>query len=57
MRKLVKWARTKKLDRLYGDVLDHNHPMLQLAQSLNFKRMREDDTPGLVRMVLDLNES
>lgn len=57
MRKLVKWARTKKLDRLYGDVLDHNHPMLQLAQSLNFKRQREDDTPGLVRMVLDLNES
>ena len=30
--------------------------MLQLAQSLNFKRQREDDTPGLVRMVLDLNE-
>ena len=57
MRKLVKWARTKKLDRLYGDVLDHNHPMLQLAQSLNFKRQREEDTPGLVRMVLDLNES
>ncbi len=57
MRKLVKWARTKKLDRLYGDVLDHNHPMLQLAQSLGFKRMRENDAPGLVRVVLDLNES
>lgn len=56
MRKLVKWAKTKKLDRLYGDVLDHNHPMLQLAQSLGFKRMREDDAPGLVRVVLDLNE-
>ena len=56
MRKLVKWARTKKLDRLYGDVLDHNHPMLQLAESLGFKRIREDDSPGLVRVVLDLNE-
>mgnify|MGYP003445054865 FL=1 len=56
MRKLVKWAKTKKLDRLYGDVLDHNHPMLQLAQSLGFKRVREHDAPGLVRVVLDLNE-
>ena len=56
MRKLVKWAKTKKLDRLYGDVLDHNHAMLQLAQSLGFKRVREHDAPGLVRVVLDLNE-
>ncbi len=56
MRRLVKWARTKKLDRLYGDVLDHNQPMLQLAESLAFKRQREDDTPGLVRVVLDLND-
>ena len=28
MRKLAKWARSKKLDRLYGDVLDTNQPML-----------------------------
>ena len=56
MRRLVKWAKTKKLDRLYGDVLDYNQPMLQLAESLGFKRQREDDTPGLVRVVLDLND-
>ncbi|HZF98661.1 MAG TPA: GNAT family N-acetyltransferase [Pseudoxanthomonas sp.] len=56
MRRLVKWAKTKKLDRLYGDVLDHNQPMLQLAQSLGFQRMREHETRGLVRVVLDLNE-
>lgn len=56
MRKLVKWARTKKLDRLYGDVMDHNHPMLLLADSLGFKRIHEENTPGLVRVVLDLNE-
>ncbi|WP_454831590.1 N-acetyltransferase family protein [Pseudoxanthomonas wuyuanensis] len=55
MRKLVKWAKSKKLDRLYGDVLDSNLPMLQLAQSLGFNRVRELDTPGLVRVVLDLN--
>ncbi len=57
MRRLVKWARSKKLDRLYGDVLDSNLPMLQLAQSLGFKQVREADAaPGLVRVVLDLNE-
>ena len=46
MRKLAKWARSKKLDRLYGDVLDSNEPMLQLAQSLGFKRVREAAGPG-----------
>ncbi|CAN7401469.1 GNAT family N-acetyltransferase [Pseudoxanthomonas sp. LjRoot143] len=56
MRKLAKWARSKKLDRLYGDVLDTNQPMLALAQSLGFKRVRENDGSGLVRVVLDLNE-
>ncbi len=56
MRKLVKWARRRKLDRLYGDVLDHNLPMLKLADSLGFKRHREPDSHGLVRVVLDLND-
>ena len=57
MRKLVKWAKTKKLDRLYGDVLDHNHAMLQLAQSLGFERVdnHPDAANGLVRMVLELD--
>ena len=31
-------------------------PMLALAQSLGFKRVREGDGSGLVRVVLDLNE-
>lgn len=53
MRRLVRWAKGKKLHRLYGDVLEHNHPMLALAQSLDFRR-EASDTPGLVRVVLDL---
>ena len=57
MRKLVKWARGKYLDRLYGHVAEDNVPMMQLAQSLGFTRV---DTPGsddsgLVRMVLELD--
>jgi len=56
MRRLVRWARGKKLDRLYGDVLEHNQAMLTLAQSLGFRR-EASDTPGLVRVVLDLRPS
>jgi len=54
MRKLVKWARRKYLDRLYGDVLKSNEPMLQLAQSLGFKPQPHPDSPDLLRMVLEL---
>lgn len=56
MRRLVRWARGKKLDHLYGDVLEHNQAMLTLAQSLGFRR-EASDAPGLVRVVLDLRPS
>ncbi|WP_411834515.1 N-acetyltransferase family protein [Pseudoxanthomonas mexicana] len=55
MRRLVKWSRSKKLDGLYGDVLDSNEPMLQLARSLGFAQRPQAGAPGLVRVVLDLN--
>lgn len=54
MRRLVRWARGKKADRIYGDVLELNQPMLTLAQSLGFHREASDD-PGMVRVVLDLH--
>jgi len=54
MRRLVRWARGKKLERLYGEVLESNQPMLSLADSLGFRR-ESSDTPGLVRVVLDLD--
>lgn len=53
MRRLVRWAKGKKLERLYGDVLESNHAMLSLVQSLGFRR-EHGDMPGLVRVVLDL---
>ena len=56
MRRLVRWAKGKKLDSLYGDVLEHNHPMLSLVQSIGFRR-EHSQTPGLVRVVLDLRAS
>src|SRR3546814_4888908 len=53
MRRLVRWARGKKLERMYGDVLESNQPMLSLADSLGLRRAATD-TPGLVRVVLGL---
>ena len=53
MRRLVRWARGKKLERLYGDVLANNQPMLMLAQSLGF-HSEATEAPGMVRVVLDL---
>jgi len=54
MTRLVKWAKGKKLNRLYGDVLENNGPMLSLAQSLGFQREFQQDSPGLVRVTLEL---
>jgi RimJ/RimL family protein N-acetyltransferase len=54
MRRLVKWARGRDLQQLHGDVLDDNQPMLQLVKSLGFRVLPGHDTPGLARVVLDL---
>ena len=54
MRRLVRWAKGRRLERIYGDVLDHNQPMISLAESLGFHREALPDQPSLVRMVLSL---
>lgn len=56
MTRLVKWARGKKIERIYGDVFEHNQPMLQLAESLGFEREFQHDAPGLIRVTLDLKK-
>ena len=56
MTRLVKWARSKNLDSIYGDVFAHNHAMLALSQSLGFKREVQYDAQGLVRVVLALSQ-
>lgn len=53
MQRLVRWAKGKRLDRLYGDVLEQNHAMLSLVQSLGFHR-EVADMPGLLRVSLEL---
>ncbi len=53
MRRLVRWAKGRKLERVYGEVLESNLPMQALAASLDFRR-ESGGSPGLVRMVLDV---
>jgi RimJ/RimL family protein N-acetyltransferase len=55
MLRLVRWARRRRLKRLYGDVLEYNTAMLGLAESLGFRR-EHSDSPGLVRVTLDLED-
>ena len=55
LRKLVKWAKGKYMDRIYGDSQRSNLPMLELAESLGFKPHPHPDSPELVRMVLELD--
>jgi RimJ/RimL family protein N-acetyltransferase len=53
LRKLITYARRRRLDALRGDVLDDNAPMLHLADSLGFRR-EASDMPGSVRVRLPL---
>ncbi len=56
MRRLVRWAKGKRLECLYGDVLEENEPMLALARSLGFQQ-QPIDAPGMVRVLLDLKRA
>ncbi|UNK41410.1 GNAT family N-acetyltransferase [Luteimonas sp. S4-F44] len=56
MRRLVRWAKGKRLDRLYGDVLEENEPMRALAKSLGFQQTG-GEAPGMIRVSLDLKRS
>lgn len=49
MKQMIRWARLKRLEAVYGDVLLENASMLQLAQQLGFRRMAADQ-PGLARI-------
>ncbi len=54
--RLVRWARGRRVERIFGDVLHLNHPMLELCESLGFTRQTDQDSPGLFRVMLDLRE-
>jgi RimJ/RimL family protein N-acetyltransferase len=54
MKRIIRWARLKRLDEIYGDVLEDNTAMLKLAESLGFTREHRLPDPGVVRVRLVL---
>lgn len=49
MKQMLRWAKLKRLETVYGDVLQENTAMLVLADHLGFRRKAADE-PGLVRI-------
>ncbi|MGQ0801279.1 MAG: GNAT family N-acetyltransferase [Pseudomarimonas sp.] len=56
MKRIIRWAKLKRLDELYGDVLEENSSMLKLASSLGFRREHQPHDPGVVRVRLALRK-
>jgi len=54
MQRLVEWCRENGVVELWGDVLEDNAPMLELAAHLGFTREVVAGSPGLVRVSLKL---
>jgi len=52
--KLVDVARGRGLQRIYGDVLSTNRPMLELTARLGFARGQHPDDATITRVSLDL---
>lgn len=55
MNRLIGYARFKKLRLIFGDVLEENRPMLELAESLGFELQHVIDSGGIARVVLPLD--
>lgn len=54
MLRLIEWCKKNRIRHLWGDVLDDNHAMLKLAESLGFIRESRHGTPGVTRIVLTI---
>lgn len=57
MERLVEWAGVNGVHELWGDVMDDNTAMLELAARLGFHRETIHGSPGLVRITLAITRS
>lgn len=53
MQAILGYAALRGIGRVYGDVLLENTAMLGLAKALDFRRQRNLDDPGCIRVVLE----
>ena len=56
MEKLIAVARNRGLERIYGDVLSTNRPMLEFCRKLGFTLHRHHDDPTVTRATLEFLE-
>ena len=56
MERIIDYARSRGVQRIEGDVLEHNSAMIGLARRLGFTVARMADNPGVVRVRLELAE-
>ena len=54
MEKLIAVARGRGLERIYGDVLSTNRPMLDFCRKLGFSLAHHDDDHTVTRVTLEL---
>ncbi len=54
LKRLLRWARLKRLDAVYGDISHDNAGMLRVVEKLGFQRIPLHDSPGLIRARLAL---
>jgi acetyltransferase len=57
MLKLIDVARSRRIPRLFGEILATNHGMLMMMRSLGFRIERHPEDATVVRAILDLNEA
>jgi RimJ/RimL family protein N-acetyltransferase len=55
LRRLIEYARRRRLHTLWGDVRDENATMLAICDELGFSRSHSSDEPGVVRVTLELS--
>ncbi len=54
MRRIIRYARSRGIKEIYGEVLSGNTPMLKLCKALGFSTKRMLDDPGIVIATLTL---
>lgn len=54
MRRIIDYARSRRISRLFGEVLNDNRPMLAVCKALGFSQRGIPDDPGVVEVSLQL---
>ena len=54
MRRIIEYAKSREIKKLYGEILSDNRSMLKLAEAFGFKKRSVPDDPGVWHVYLNL---